>query len=403
MTETRRGVVTVSLDRARGIMLDTSLPVGSEVTGIVNALGRTLAEAVATEHDVPPLATAARQGYAAIAADTVGATSESPRLLSVLASSVHPLRQITPGTVVPVGPGDPLPPGADTVIDSANAYRPTDDPQVNVMAESAPGCNVRAAGTFASAGEVVIPKGTVIASREMGLLASLGRHGVRVSRKPRISIATTGAGIVDTVEETRPGEQRNSARYALVGMVLESGCDLGGLTHIREGRVGLERAMGNGRWDALIVALGPSDKHDLAVAALRSAGEVGFERIGCSPCSASAFGAVNGKPVFIVPSEWVLEAFEAVIRPGLLAMLGRAVLDRPSVQAKLRSTLRLNPGYRHYVRAITAFQSGDYVTKPIVPGTAGARPWTQPDSLIVVPENTESVRRGDSVHVMLLD
>ena len=373
------------------------LPVELEQAGIINAFGRTLAQDLVADAPVPPRDGAAKTGYAVIASDTTRATRESPKSLSVLSAASPAGKRLQPGTVMRVREGDPLPEGANAVIASADSYRPEQGPEVLVFVEAEPGANVVPAGSRSPAGEVFLRQGTAIGSVEMEIIASLGKHGVPVRRKPKIAVLTTGAGVVDIVEAMKPGQARNAARYALVGMLLGSGCDLGRLIHVREGRVGLERALADcAGCDAVIVALASRDKHDTAVEALANTGTRCFDRIQIEPGGACAFGIAGDMPVFVIDGASTLEAFEAVIRPGLMMLLGRESTDRPCIKAVLDGTLKLNPGYSHFVRARAHFESGACNAKPVPAHSA------ETNSLIVIEQNVEIVKRGESVDVLLL-
>lgn len=394
----------VSVERAREIILDSTQHIGREQAGIINAHGRTLAQTIESNIDVPNCDTAAKDGYAASSQDTCGASEKNPRSLSVLAeSALSHKKQLEPGTVIRVQAGHPLPKGADIVIEPGNLYRPSGGPEVLVFNELKTGTNVQPVGMLIGKCEILLGQGTVITGAEMGILASLGKHGITVSRKPRIAIVTTGAGVADIIENVEAGGMRNSARYALVGMVMEAGCDLGRLVHVRGGRIELEKAITScASCDAVIVALSPGDKHDNAVLALGNVGSVYFERVHIEPGSATAYGNADGKPVFITSNDTILEVFEALIRPGLLNILGRSVINRPKVSAALKSRLRLNPGYCHYIKAITSFDQNTYNSNPLNAHGNDMRPWMQPNSLIFIPQNIDAVKRGESVEVILL-
>lgn len=398
-------VTKVSVQRAREIILDSTPHIGCEQAGIINAYGRTLAQTIESNIDVPSTDTAAKDGYAASSKDTCGANEKDPKPLSVLSESASSYRRdLEPGTVIKVGAGDPLPKGADIVIESGCLYRPSGGPQVLVFNENKPWTNVLPVGTFISKGEILLGSGVVISGAEMGIIASLGRHGITVSRKPRVAIITMGTAVADIVEHTEAGVVRNSVRYALVGMAMEAGCDLGRLVHVRGGRIDLEKAIRSCvSCDAIIVALSPDDKHDNAVIALANVGDVYFERVHIEPGSATAYGHVNGKPTFITSGTAILEVFEALIRPGLLNILGRSVINRPRVSSVLKSRLRLNPGYCHYIKAVTTFDQNTYNSNPLSTNGTNTRPWMQPNSLIIIPQNIDAVKRGENVEVMLLN
>jgi len=218
-----------------------------------------------------------------------------------------------------------------------------------------------------------------------------------------VAIITTGASTVDILEKMEIGKARNNVRYSLVGMVLEAGCDLGRLVHIKEGRIALEKAIaGCTNCDAVIVALGHEDKHDTALAALRNVSTVHFDRVHMAPGSAIAFGTVDKKPIFIAPEKAIMETFEALIRPGLLRLLGRAILSRPRHRAVLHSALKLNPGYSHFIKASTSLDGRDYIARPLGHHAAHNQPHAHPNSLILVPQNIDALKKGDDVEVMMI-
>ncbi len=397
----RAGGVDVS--RAHKIIEESICEVGREQAGVINAFGRTLAADVQAGNQVPCRDTAAIEGYAASALDTACASDKDPCVLSVLADRVRPDMKLLPGTLVRIHRGEQLPGGADTVIPMDHVYRPDDGPRVLVMTKSARHDNVHLAGSIIAAGDTLLRKGTVVTGREMAVLATLGSHGVEVSRKPRVGIITTGSNVVDVVEELGSGQVRNSARYALVGGVLEAGCDIGRLMHIKTGRVGIERALGEcATCDAQIVALAAGERHEIAVAALANRGRVHFERVHMEPGAASAYGTVDGKPVFLTPADAIVEAFEAFIRSALLRMLAREIVHRPKVRAALRGSLRLSPGYAHFIKAATTLEEDGHAAEPLPSHRPEMRPWAQPNSLIYVPPNTEAIKRGDLVDVVML-
>ncbi|MHB9037011.1 MAG: molybdopterin molybdotransferase MoeA [Armatimonadota bacterium] len=396
-SDTFRGTV-LELERARECVLESVNRIGCEQTGIINTFGRTLAEPIMADGNWLIFDVVLEDGYAARSTDTIGATEKNPRRLGVLAESALHGKKLQPGTVVVVRNGDAVPDGADTVIPFERAYRPHGGPEVLVLAECKSGSNIRSAGTISAKDEVIVPEGTVIGPREMSLLARLGRPGIAVRQKPRVAIVTTGADIVEIVEEMGPGQARNVARYEIVGMVLESGCEVGRLIHVRDGRIGIEKAISDSLGsDIVIIALGSGDKHDNAVAAVANLGDVRFARVHMAPGSATAFGMVEGRPVFIMPGATALESFEAVVRPALMKALGRAEIDRNRVIATLREPMRFSPGYTHQIRAITSFENGHYVTQPLAP----TRPSARPNSLVIVPPNIDSLTKGDQVEVMM--
>src|SRR6202000_3180439 len=59
------------------------------------------------------------------------------------------------------------------------------------------------------------PRGRRIAAAEMGVLATVGTTHVPVYRRPRVAVLSSGDELVAPSQRPRPGEIRDSNRYAI--------------------------------------------------------------------------------------------------------------------------------------------------------------------------------------------
>src|SRR5213078_1924085 len=109
----------IEITEARRRVLERCAPLGGEAVPLDQALGRVLAEDVASADDVPGFDNSAMDGFAVRAADTRGATARAPARLRVVDES----RAGTPATAVlgageaiAISTGAMLPAGADAVV-----------------------------------------------------------------------------------------------------------------------------------------------------------------------------------------------------------------------------------------------------------------------------------------------
>jgi molybdopterin molybdotransferase len=111
---------TMPLDEAKALIDRTIAPIErTERVRVLDASGRVLARDVAADADVPPFSRAAMDGYAVRAADTAGASRQSPVTLRCIEQTFTgqvPRQTIGPGQCSEVATGAPLPPGADAVV-----------------------------------------------------------------------------------------------------------------------------------------------------------------------------------------------------------------------------------------------------------------------------------------------
>ncbi|MBI2844533.1 MAG: hypothetical protein HYX78_14150 [Armatimonadetes bacterium] len=254
--------------------------------------------------------------------------------------------------------------------------------------------------------EIVLPQGRVIGPAEMGVLASLGRPAVAVTRKPRLSVATTGDELVDVMERVEPGKTRNISRYSLAGLVFANGCDLGRLIHTGDSFDSIKRAVESTRVSDALIITGRIAAEDLMQIddALSRLGEVLVRGTAVSPGGETVFALIDDFPVFALPGEPVdaMIAFELFVRPALLTMLGRRDLLRKTVSALLGQDIRHRPGRREFIYGAAGFERGRIVVH-VTQDHKSLKAAIDAEALIILPEDRESFSSGDDVQVMLLD
>ena len=161
---------------------------------LLDALDLTLCEDVVSTVDLPGFDNSAMDGYAVFADDTTDASDGEPVLLPVVgeiaagSSAEHPL---TPGTVMKIMTGAPLPDGADAIVPYEATDRGADD--VLIYVPAGPGQHLRHRGEDITAGQQVFSVGDRLGSRAIGLLAAVGLDKVLVRPRPRVVVISTGS------------------------------------------------------------------------------------------------------------------------------------------------------------------------------------------------------------------
>src|SRR5258708_5576321 len=88
-----------------------------------------------------------------------------------------------------------------------------------------PGTSGRAAGEDLKAGETILRRGTVLRAAEIGVLATLGKRSISVTRRPRVAIVSTGDELAELDAPLRPGQIRDANRYSLARAVSAIGLE----------------------------------------------------------------------------------------------------------------------------------------------------------------------------------
>ena len=101
-----------------------------------------------------------------------------------------------------------MPRGADAVvmIEWTELVETKEGPAIDVRRAVAAGQFVSFAGSDIARGETVLRKGTLIGSREIGMLAACGIGELEVVRRPRVAVLSTGDELVP------PGKSYRRAR-----------------------------------------------------------------------------------------------------------------------------------------------------------------------------------------------
>nr|WP_280440232.1 gephyrin-like molybdotransferase Glp [Nocardia cyriacigeorgica] len=391
---------------------------------ISEAQGLLCAEDVVTERPLPGFDQAAIDGYAVRSVDVASAGVEIrdeegelvdltlPVVGEVVAGSRQPIR-LQPRQTVRVDTGAPLPTLADAVlpIDFTDGGRA----RIKVYEPVRSGDYVRRIGDDVQPGDVAVRAGTIIGAAQVGLLAAVGQDKVLVHPRPRLSVISVGAELIDIDRTPGPGQVYDVNSYALAAAARDAGADVN--------RVGIVDADPRRLRDVVEGQLVRSEVVVIAGAvggwaseqvreALEGLGELEIARVAMHPGSVQGFGRLGRDevPTFLLPSNPVgaLVVFEVMVRPLIRIALGRRQPMRRIVHARTITPIQSMAGRKGYLRAqlMRDEATGEYLVQPLGSG-AGASSHllatlAEANSLIVVDPDDTEIRTGDEVQVAFL-
>ena len=113
--------------------------------------------------------------------------------------------------------GAPIPAGADAVVAQEDVRREGD----RIVLSRAPraGDNIRRRGEDVRPGDSLIEAGTEMGPLQAGVAAACGYPGVRVFRRLRVAMFTTGSELRQPGENIQPGEIYDANRFILRGLL----------------------------------------------------------------------------------------------------------------------------------------------------------------------------------------
>jgi molybdopterin molybdotransferase len=395
----------LTVEDARERILSRISPLGIERVEIMGALGRVLAEPIVARATIPPWPNSSMDGYALRAQDTNGKPVELAVVGRIIAGAM-PSRALGAGESMRIFTGAPLPEGADAVVPQEDVAASGD--RVTVRGRIAPGAYVRPAGEDVRAGDVVVKPGGVIGAAEVGLLATLGYAQVRVYRRPRVAILSTGNELADLGSQPGPAQIPNTNTYSLMAQVIEAG---GEPVNVGVAPDQLEAITERVRWglaasDVLVTSAGVSvGELDLVREALERGGvELHLWQVSMRPGKPITFGTRGDRPVFGLPGNPVsaMVTFELFVRPALRRMAGAEMIDRPRLRARALERIA-NPGSRRGYLRVTLSAGADGYGARLTgeQGSAILRSMVLADGLAIVGPDT-TIAAGEPVDVIVL-
>jgi molybdopterin molybdotransferase len=394
-------MIPVAEARAR-ILADMAIAAPEETLPVARGLGRVLATEVRAPFDVPTADNSAVDGYAIRAADLVPEGCVRVRVVADLPAGAVYEGGIGSREALRIMTGAPMPRGADTVVPQELSESAGD--WVDLRAVD-PGSNVRSRGEDVRAGAVVLRAGAVLRPQDLGLVASLGFAELRVHRRPRVALLSTGDEVVEPGQPRRPGQIYDANRYSLGGMVQGAGAeplDHGIVPDVRE-RLRERLLQAAGAADVVLTSGGVSvGDYDLVKSVLGEIGRIDFWQVAMQPGRPLAVGRIADTPFFGLPGNPVASVlcFHLFVRPALWKLGGRTRLDPECVTATAVEPMRKRAGRREYKRGILRFTDHGYEVSTTGPQGSGIlSSMVAANCLIILEEARGDVKAGERVLV----
>ena len=411
-------------------------PLGVESVALGASLGRVLGEDVIAEVDVPGFDRSNVDGFAVLASDTFGATEASPRHVKregdALTPGIVPATAIGSGQSMVIATGAMLPRGADAVVmvehteiletgnvetgivATATAIATTaiattgDVVSVEISRAVAPGDNVSFAGTDIARGETVLRAGQLLTSREIGVLAAIGVAQVRVYRRPRVAILSTGDEIVSPGSPLPLGAIYDSNAPIIGAAVSESGGEPIQLGVVPDDERQLADALDMAlQYDVVLLSGGTSkgagDLSYRVASRLEHPGIVAHG-VALKPGKPICLAVSNGKPVVILPGfpTSAIFTFHEFVAPVIRALAGMPSARKQMITARLPMRVNSERGRTEYLLVCLVQGETGPSAYPMGKGSGSVTTFSGADGFIAIDQHTEIVEAGTEVQVQLL-
>ena len=347
-------------------------PLGQgETVSLSAAMGRILAEDIAAGEYVPNFDRSTVDGFAVRARDTFGCTDAIPAIL--------PLQQtvqmgqgagfpLNAEACVAVPTGGAVPKGADSVV-MLEYTEDYGDGTIGISRPVAPGENMIFRGDDVFPGKVILQKGRVLSSADIGALAAIGRVRVPVVKKLTVGVISTGDELVPPEVQPCPGQIRDVNSPMLEAMLTAFGCHVinYGIVIDDEALLTQKVRQAAAECDAVLLSGGSSvGVKDAACRIIESMGRLLLHGIAIKPGKPTILGKAGPKPLVSLPGHPVAAYF--ITKLFVLPLLGRLSgrdMTAYTVTAKVTQSISANHGRAQYHCCRLTPRDGEVWAEPI--------------------------------------
>ncbi len=377
---------------------------GEEEAVILEAYSRVLSADVESPIDIPGFASSKVNGYAVKAQDTANASEETAATLKVtgtVCAGETSKTVLMAGEAFEISAAAVLPEGAEAVVAAEDAER-TDD-ELHVYTAVSAGENLNRQGADIQKGALVLPKGKVLGSSEIGVLAALGLKQVKVQKIPMIAVLSVGTEINELSKPLEPGKTYDLNSYAVSTAVMECGAkpvyfgvlspESGGLKRV------LKAALAS---TDMVIACGSEAAVVQAADALGGNVVVnGFFAL--KPGKGFSVAYVESKPVFCLPSNpsTCLLMYQLFARTLVQRLAGRSPSRLKAVSAFAGAKMFSAKGSRTFQLVRLEFDDRCRLIAQPVEACGAVSGLVAADGFVQIAENEQFLEVEQEVQVLL--
>jgi len=407
-------VVSAEEARARFEKHIDRSPLPAERVTLADALTRVLADDVVAAVDAPPFDRSNVDGFAVRAADTLGASDATPKLLTlnaeVIACGDVPALEVKSGTATTIATGGVIPRGADAIVMIEQTELIEEGaPGIEIRRAAAPGQFISYAGSDIARGETLLRRGTHIGSREIGMLAACGLSHVAVVRRPKVAVLSTGDELVAPGSALKPATVYDSNGAIIAAAVAEAGGEPLALGAFPDDEAILEKAVRSALAQAdMVVLSGGTSKGagDLSHAVVSRLGGPGIlvHGVALKPGKPLCLAAAGGKAIVVLPGfpTSAIFTFHAFVAPVIRARAGLPPEAAETLSARVPIRIASELGRKEFV-LVSLVESGEgIVAFPIGKGSGSVTSFSQADGFIEIDALAPSLDADSAVRVTLI-
>lgn len=388
--------MAISVEEALGLIYTLALPTQTEIVPIENAIHRVLSETITATYSLPSFDNSAMDGYA-VRTDDAGKTLTQS--CTILAGNGDDIRMVE-DQCIRIMTGAKIPQGCEAIV-------PIEEVAVNGELVTLPSLikpsqHIRLKGEDIQADMTLLEAGVMLHAHHISLLASQGITHVKLYRRPRVALFSSGNELKMHYEALGANQLYNTNTPTFAARTEELGCDViftgtaeDTLESIQEH---IRRSLNA---DFIITSGGVSvGDADFTKEAFSSLGfECAFESVNIKPGKPTTFGRIGNTLILNLPGNPLAAAlcFELFGQSAILSLSGRSDRYLSTITTRIGEPFTMKKGRRSL---IPGWFSGENFVPSSNFGPGMVLPLSRANAFMMVDECVEEFEEGSAVKII---
>lgn len=393
----------ITVEQAEKLILAEAKDFGTELIPFENALGRTLAEDIKADRDLPPFNRVTMDGIA-LSYAAVKNGIQSFKIKATQAAGDNPIDIDQSDECIEIMTGAALPPSVDSII----PYEHIDIKDGIAMITTSgvqKGQNLHSKGADKKQGDIVAAKQQLITPALIGIAASVGKNELLVKKLPRVVVISSGDELVNVDDQPSPIQIRKSNSYTIKAVLRQYNSDAD-LLHIPDNHEITKEKLNHciANYDIILMTGGISmGKFDYIPKALDEIGvKTVFHKVSQRPGKPFWFGKHdNGVLVFAFPGNPVATfmCLHRYFLPWLNASQG--LKENQSIYAVLGQNFTFKADLQYFLQVKLRFSNKGQILAEVIEGNGSGdfANLADTDAFIELPKGRDEFKQGETFRV----
>ena len=391
-----------------------------ETIHVRDSYKRVLAKSIISTRDIPAFDSSHMDGYAVKAEDIISASEQTPSVLKLKQDKIELTKKFSlhyflqKQEAFRITTGGYLPHGANTVVPLEDTRVADNKDEVCIMKALPKGSFVYYKGRDIKRNHQVMKGGRILRPQDIGLLSSLYITKVKVFKRPKVAIISTGSELTSNSKYVKSGKVLDT-HSSIISKLVE---ELGGISFtmgivpddVSRIRNKIERAISQSM--DLILTLGGSSvgEYDLVEAAINSISKpkIFFHGVKLDRGRVTGVAISKDKPIIIMPGpiQGAINAFIIFAKP-IIKLLSGQMMGKPiTIDARITQEWNAREKFPNFTKIVYVHlrmkENGKYEADLVIGETETLTTFTQSNGYVLVNEATTCIKAGEIVKVNLL-